>query len=175
MKNILLLIAACLITISGYAQKQTIDNGDRGSVVRSKINENFTELYDRPDSTYNDTTFMKVAEAIDADSLITARMSLTTFNSKTDNYTLVLSDAGKTIKVTAATAKTITIPLNATVAYPVGTYINISSLGAGVVTVAITATGTLTSNDDKVDIIEDGMVTVLKTDTNSWHLFGGLE
>jgi hypothetical protein len=56
-----------------------------------------------------------------------------TFNTKTDNYTLILSDAGKLITVDSATAKSVTIPLNSSVAYPLGTVIAVAALGDGVV------------------------------------------
>jgi len=49
-------------------------------------------------------------------------------NAKTASYTLVLTDAAKDIYITGTTAsQTITIPANASVAFPVGTVIKISN------------------------------------------------
>lgn len=45
MKNIILLFLL-LLSLATTAQKQTINNGESGATVRSKINSNFTELYD---------------------------------------------------------------------------------------------------------------------------------
>lgn len=62
-------------------------------------------------------------------------------NSQSAAYTLVLTDSGKTIYHPAAdtTARTFTIPANASVAFPVGTMVCIDNdIGAGAVTLAIT-------------------------------------
>lgn len=66
--------------------------------------------------------------------------------SKSADYTLVLSDAGKHIFHPAAdtTARTWTIPANGSVAFPIGTAITfINDTGAGTITLSIT-TDTLT-------------------------------
>lgn len=55
-------------------------------------------------------------------------------NPQTGAYALVLSDKGKDIQVNSATAVNLTIPLNALVAFPIGTLIPFSQLGAGTVT-----------------------------------------
>ena len=59
-------------------------------------------------------------------------------NSQADNYTLVLTDAGKMIEMTKATANTLTVPLDASVPFPVGTRIDILQVGAGQVTIVPT-------------------------------------
>ena len=52
-------------------------------------------------------------------------------NSQAANYTLVLADAGKVIRATAAAD--ITIPPNSAVAFPVGTVVNVRAAAAGAV------------------------------------------
>jgi len=62
-------------------------------------------------------------------------------NSQSAAYTLVLTDSGKTIYHPAAdtTARTFTIPANASVAFPVGAMFAVDNdVGAGTVTLAIT-------------------------------------
>ena len=54
-------------------------------------------------------------------------------------YTAVLADADKIITLTNAAAIAMTIPANASVAYPIGTKLNFQQLGAGAVTVGITS------------------------------------
>ena len=83
---------------------------------------------------------LTVANAIDAAGYYIGRG----INAQTASYTGVLTDAGKTVTMTVATSNTFTVPLNATVAYPTGTRINILNLGAGACTV--TATGGVTIN-----------------------------
>lgn len=58
-------------------------------------------------------------------------------------YTLALGDAATQIEFTNSAAVTVTIPLNATVAFPVGTFLNIRQMGTGLITV-VGATGAVT-------------------------------
>lgn len=90
-------------------------------------------------------------------------------------YTLVLADAGKHITLTNAASITFTVPLNATVAYPVGTEIEISQGGAGQVTIAATGGVTLHSfnSDLKLAGIYAG-ATLKKTATDTWLVVGNL-
>lgn len=57
-------------------------------------------------------------------------------NARTAAYTLVLGDGGKVVEVNSASALQVTVPTNATVAFPVGTLIRIRKTGTGNVTVA---------------------------------------
>ena len=61
-------------------------------------------------------------------------------------YTTVLSDAGKIVEASNASAITLTVPTNASVAYPIGTQITILQTGVGQVTVAAATPGTTTVN-----------------------------
>lgn len=85
------------------------------------------------------------AASLDANSKVTASEASSSISVYADSGTLALADAGKLVKVTKGTAATITIPLFAAVAFPVGTEIEITQYGAGQVTMAITAGGTLRS------------------------------
>ena len=51
-------------------------------------------------------------------------------------YPLSLADAGSVIEATSASPVTITVPANASVAFPVGTIIEVLQYGAGQVTIA---------------------------------------
>jgi len=61
------------------------------------------------------------------------------------SYTTVLADANTYIDCTSASATLITIPTNASVAYPIGTTIVVTQKAAGQVTVQVTSTDTLNS------------------------------
>ena len=50
-------------------------------------------------------------------------------------YTLALSDNGKLVKLTSASATTVTVPPNSSVNFPVGAIIAIVQYGAGTVTI----------------------------------------
>jgi len=93
----------------------------------------------------------------------------------TGNYTLVLSDAGKQIEVNAASDVTITVPDDASVAFPAGTEIEITQEGAGKVTIAAADGVTLNSLEDMREIAgQYGAVALKKRGTNDWRLAGGL-
>ena len=75
-----------------------------------------------------------------------------TLNAQTGTtYTLVIGDAGKTVTMDNASAMTLTIPANSSVAFPVGTTIDVIRKGAGTLTIAIT-TDTLRSADSNTKL-----------------------
>ena len=87
-------------------------------------------------------------------------------NTQTGSYTTVLTDAGKTVTMSNASANTVTIPPNSSVAYVVGTQINILNLGAGACTptagAGVTISGTITA------LAINGFASLVKTATNTW-------
>ena len=90
-------------------------------------------------------------------------------------YTLVLSDAGKYVTLDNAAAITMTVPLNSSVAFPVGTQIDFAQLGAGQVTFAATGGVTINSDTSKLKIgVRYGGATLIKTATDTWLLIGNL-
>ncbi len=96
-------------------------------------------------------------------------------NSQPDNYTLVLSDAFKTIKMTKATANTLTIPLNSSVAFADGTIIFIEQWGAGQVTISPTGGVTLNSSGGATKIAAQYSTAFIRKDaTNTWILVGDI-
>jgi len=90
-------------------------------------------------------------------------------------YTSVLADADKVITLDNASAITMTIPANASVAYPVGTKLHFEQLGAGVVTIGIT-TDTLNVNAGSTAVMagQYSVATAVKITSTSWVLVGGL-
>lgn len=53
----------------------------------------------------------------------------------TSSTTAVLADAGKCVEVNSSSAQTFTVPPNSSVAFPVGTVVEVCRLGTGTVTV----------------------------------------
>jgi hypothetical protein len=90
-------------------------------------------------------------------------------------YTLVLADDGKIVTLSNASAITLTIPTNASVAFPVGAEVDLAQLGAGQVTVAAAGGVTLNSYQSKVAIAgQYAAATLKKTATDTWLLVGNL-
>jgi len=98
-------------------------------------------------------------------------------NSQSADYTLVLADAGKHIFHPAAdnTARTFTIPANASVAYPIGTAITFINMAVAAVTIAIT-TDTLTLSDAGTTgsrtLATNGSATCIKITSTQWVISG---
>lgn len=82
------------------------------------------------------------------------------------SYTLVLTDGGKTVTLSNASAVTVTIPTNTSVAFPLGTEINFVNKGAG--TVTIQPTGGVTLNGGNLTLPQFAAVQLVKLDTNTW-------
>jgi hypothetical protein len=95
-------------------------------------------------------------------------------NAQTDSYTLVLTDLGKMVEMGKGTAQDLTVPLNSSVAFPVGSRIQILQTGAGQVTVV--ATGGVTINA-KTGLKLSGQwagAELVKRATDTWVLIGAL-
>ena len=95
------------------------------------------------------------------------------FNAQTGTtYTLALTDAAKVVSLTNGSAITLTIPTNATTAFPTGTQILLYQGGVGQVTVG-GAGVTIRSQGNKLKIAgQYGVVGLLKVATDEWVLFG---
>lgn len=95
------------------------------------------------------------------------------FNRRTASYTLVLSDAGKIIEMDLTGANTLTIPLFSSVAFPVGTEIQVLQRGVGQTTIA--GSGTLRSNSGwlKIGARYTG-VTLVNVAPDEWYVIGNL-
>lgn len=93
---------------------------------------------------------------------------------QTDNYTLVLADRGKSVVVNG-TSKTVTIPANGTVAFPIGTVIIIVNLNSTALSIAIN-TDTLTLANSTTTgtrtLAQNGLATLVKITATSWLISG---
>jgi hypothetical protein len=88
-------------------------------------------------------------------------------------YTLTAGDAGDLVTLTNASAITLTVPTNASVAFANGTQITISQNGAGKVTVVGDTGVTVNSADGYLSLRTQWSAgTLIKTATNSWILIG---
>lgn len=103
---------------------------------------------------------------------------LTEFNTLNDGdepYTLVIGDAGLELKCENTSALNITIPPNASIPFPVGTTIIIFRDGAGAVNLVAGGGVTINSRDSLLSIGNQySGVTIEKTGTDTWRLFGDL-
>lgn len=103
-----------------------------------------------------------------------ADMSIDT---KTGNYTLVLTDANKLIEMNiTSTANTVSVPTNASVAFPIGTQINITQYGTGKTQIVAVTSGTTSVRSTPGSYLRDrySSATLIKRATDEWYLIGDL-
>jgi len=100
-----------------------------------------------------------------------ADLSLTS-DTKTTNYTLVLGDAGESIEMNVASANTLTVPLNSSVAFPVGTTILLIQVGAGQTTITPTAGVTVNATPGLKLRAQWSVATLIKRGTDVWIVAG---
>jgi hypothetical protein len=95
-------------------------------------------------------------------------------------YTFVLADNGKLVTASNASAQTYSIPTNASVAYPIGTQINIIQIGAGQVTINAVTSGTTTVSSTGATATAPKLraqfssATCIKAATDLWYVVGDI-
>ena len=112
-----------------------------------------------------------------ADSAITsAKLADATIDEKSADYTLALTDKNKFIKMSVtSTANTVTVPTNASVAFPIGSQIHIIQYGSGKTQVIpVSGTVILYATPGAYLRAQYSSATLLKCDTNIWMLMGDL-
>ena len=125
---------------------------------------------------------MAVRESFTVGQILTAAectnlaIAMIALNAQTGtSYTTALSDDGKLITCDNASAITLTIPPNGTVAYGIGTQLNIMQLGAGVVTITAGAGVTLRSAGSKLKTNgQYAVATCCKIASDTWVIIGNL-
>lgn len=91
-------------------------------------------------------------------------------------YTLVIGDAGKVIEANNASANTVTVPPNSSVAFEVSTRIDVIQYGAGETSIVEGAGVTIRSFDSQKKINgQYAGATLYKRATDEWVLVGNLK
>lgn len=94
------------------------------------------------------------------------------------SYTFVLTDNYKLVTASNASTQTYTIPPNSSVAYPIGSVINVIQIGAGQVSfaqgsgVTIASTGA-TASAPKLRV-QYSAASAIKVGTDSWYIVGDI-
>ena len=103
------------------------------------------------------------------------------FNAQTGTtYTFALTDNGKLVTASNASAQTYSIPTNATTAFPNGTQINIIQIGAGQVTIQAASSGTTTVSSTGATATAPKLraqyssATLIKANTDLWYVVGDI-
>lgn len=110
----------------------------------------------------------------DADTItVDANLDLE-FNQQSDSYTIVLSDKGKMVEVSSASENNLTIPLDSTTNFPIGSQINIMQTGSGQTTIVATSGVTLAGTPGLKLRAQWSAATLIKRAADSWVVVGDL-
>lgn len=102
------------------------------------------------------------------------------FDAETASYTAVLANNGQVVTMDNASANTFSIPTNASVAFPIGTQINVLQIGAGQTTIQAVTSGTTTIQSTGATAASPKLrarysaATCVKAGTDLWYVFGDI-
>lgn len=112
--------------------------------------------------------------------LTDAKMNMAVVSASTTSYNCTIADHSKLVIMSSATAATVNIPTNASVAFAIGTQINVIQIGAGQITIQAVTPGTTTiasagatSNNPKTRVAYSSL-TCIKVATDIWYVVGDI-
>jgi len=96
-------------------------------------------------------------------------------DTKTESYTLAVSDAGKVIEMNVSSENNLTIPINSSVEIPIGTTIDIVQYGVGQTTLVPTSGVTIRSKEGALKLTgQYSAVSLYKRGTDEWVAMGDI-
>jgi hypothetical protein len=105
---------------------------------------------------------------------LTAPVITIATSAQTASYTLVLADQSDLVEISNASANTLTVPLNSSVAFPTGTTITILQTGAGQTTITPTGGVTINGTPGLKLRAQWSSATLIKRATDTWVAIGDL-
>jgi hypothetical protein len=102
------------------------------------------------------------------------------FDAETASFTAVLANNGQVVTMDNSSANTFSIPTNASVAFPIGTQINVLQIGTGQTTIQAVTSGTTTIQSTGAAPAAPKLrarysaATCLKAGTDLWYVFGDI-
>jgi hypothetical protein len=112
--------------------------------------------------------------------LTDAKINLAFTADSGSSYTAVLTDNGKVVTMDNGSGNTFRLPTNASVAFPIGTQINVLQIGAGQTTINAVTSGTTTIQSTGAAPAAPKLrarysaATCIKAATDLWYVFGDL-
>jgi hypothetical protein len=103
-----------------------------------------------------------------------SRFAAVPATTQASSYTLALADAGTVVESTSASAVNVTVPPNSSVAFPVGTVIELCQYGAGQITIVAGAGVTLRTASSLTTRVQYSGASLRKRATNEWVVGGDL-
>lgn len=143
---------------------------ERGTSTNVLVRWN--ETNDKWELTNDGSTYGNVITSADSGTVTAGMIADVLTNAQTGSYTLVLSDKNKIVEMGVGTANNLTVPLNSSVAFPVGSQINILQTGAGQTTVVATGGVTINATPGLKIRAQWSYATLIKRGTDTWVLVG---
>ena len=145
---------------------------ERGSSTNVAIQWN--ETSDKWELTNDGSTYGNLVTTADSLTVSAAMIADVVTNAQTASYTLVLGDKNKIVEMNVASGNNLTVPPNSSVAFPVGSQINILQVGAGQTTVVQGAGVTVNAAPGLKLRTQWSYATLIKRATNTWVLVGDI-
>lgn len=95
-------------------------------------------------------------------------------NAQTGSYTLVAADSQKLVEMNVASANNLTVPLNSSVPFAIGTQISVLQTGAGQTTLLATGGVTINATPGLKLRAQWSSATLIKRGTDTWVAIGDL-
>ena len=128
--------------------------------------------------TYNTSSgqlFFTASSAIAPSSFITYRRLISSSTLDSTDLTNVNTGAPYVIEMNSGSANTLTVPLNSTIGFTIGSQITVSQYGAGQTIISSSVGVTLRSPGSFLKLAAQySMCTLMKVDTNEWYVVGQL-
>ncbi len=146
----------------------------KGDLVVGTANDTYAAL------TVGTNGFAVLADSSTATGLAYSGGIPISFDAETATYTVVLGNAYQLVTMNNASANNFQIPTNASVAFPVGTIINVLQIGAGQTTIQAVSSGTTTINSTGATATAPKLrarysaASCIKSATDTWYVVGDI-
>lgn len=144
-----------------------LGSGSNGQVLTVNAATSTGLQWSTPEVTLSNTSTL-------TNKTLTAPIITVSTNAQAASYSLVLSDASKVVEMSSASANTLTVPLNSSHAFPVGSQIIILQTNTGQTTIAGTAGVTVNGTPGLKLRAQWSSATLIKRGTDSWVAIGDL-
>jgi len=166
--------------VFGASNANTLVDGSYNTIIGSQINVGVVTLNNNiilADGQGNiKYRWDGVGNTITGDLTVTGVFKETvTSNTQTASYSLLLADRGKLIQMNVASANTLTVPLESSINFPIGSKIDVTQFGAGATTITAAVGVTIRSFSAFLKLAgQYAGCTLVKIGTNEWHCYGNL-
>ena len=102
--------------------------------------------------------------------------SILSINSQSTDYTLQLSDKGNLVEISSSSNSSVTVPLDSSVSFPIGSQILVVRGGTGDLGLTGSVGVTLNSSQNYLNLnYQYSAATLVKKGTDIWYVFGDLK